>query len=253
MTQRVQAVERALALLEAIADSPSPPTVPELARSAGVNRATAWRLMNTLEHFDLAVRDEQSGRYRLGHGVLRLATAADGRHLAVRLRPLLDEASARTGGSAYLEVATRGQLVVLAESRAAGLVHVDLGGLAVPLHCGSVGKVYLASWDPAALDAFLAGPLSADSWATITDPEELRAQIEAARQTGYATQYGEHRAEWCGITAAVRDGLDRDIAYVNITLPTYSITPQQLQDLAPTMLDIAGRMGLEVTRSNSRT
>jgi hypothetical protein len=48
MTQRVQSVERALALLEAVASSEYPMSVPELAATAGVNRATAWRLHEVL-------------------------------------------------------------------------------------------------------------------------------------------------------------------------------------------------------------
>ncbi len=47
MVQRVQSVERALSLLDALASYSSPPTIPELAKAAKVNRATAWRLMNT--------------------------------------------------------------------------------------------------------------------------------------------------------------------------------------------------------------
>jgi DNA-binding IclR family transcriptional regulator len=44
----VQAVERAAALLKAVANAPQPATVPELARACGLNRSTAWRLLATL-------------------------------------------------------------------------------------------------------------------------------------------------------------------------------------------------------------
>ena len=48
--QRIQAVDRAIALLKAVAASTTPPTVLELARRCGINRATPWRLLRMLEH-----------------------------------------------------------------------------------------------------------------------------------------------------------------------------------------------------------
>src|SRR5580693_9995729 len=55
--QRIQAVDRAIVLLKAVAASTTPPTVLELARRCGINRATAWRLLRTLEHHGLVDRD----------------------------------------------------------------------------------------------------------------------------------------------------------------------------------------------------
>ena len=64
---RVQSVERALALLDAIADaSPRGSTVAELALACGINRATAWRLLATLEGRGLVDRDPATSRYQVG-------------------------------------------------------------------------------------------------------------------------------------------------------------------------------------------
>ena len=61
---RVQSVERAVALLDAIAGaSPRGSTVAELALACGINRATAWRLLATLEGRGLVDRDPATSRY----------------------------------------------------------------------------------------------------------------------------------------------------------------------------------------------
>jgi len=52
MVQRIQSVERALAMLDILAKSPRPQTIPELAKVMDINRATAWRLINTLLEFE---------------------------------------------------------------------------------------------------------------------------------------------------------------------------------------------------------
>ena len=64
--QRIQAVDRAIVLLKAVAASSTPPTVLELARRCGINRATAWRLLRTLEHHGLVNRDVVTQRYTVG-------------------------------------------------------------------------------------------------------------------------------------------------------------------------------------------
>jgi DNA-binding IclR family transcriptional regulator len=242
VAQRVQAVERALALLEAVVGSSDPPTVAELAALARVNRATAWRLLNTLVHFGLVERDDHSGRYRIGPGAFRYAAAADLDGLARRSRSVLADVAESTGGSVYLEIGTGGVLTLVAEHRCSALVAVDVAGLRVPLHCGSVGKLYLATWAPAELDALLAEGLEACTERTITDPGTLRAAIAEAGRTGVATNYGEHRLEWCGITVAVRTAAGRDLAYLNVTLPTVTTSLPQLVLLTPTLQDAATRL-----------
>ena len=145
MTQRVQSVERALSLLEAVAANHYPLSVPELANQAGVNRATAWRLMNTLEHFDLVTKDVRSGRYSMGAGAIRLAAAADIGGWAADVRPELEEVSKVTGGNAFLEINSRGNLLVIDECRAPTLIQIDIAGMTLPHDCASAGKLYHAS------------------------------------------------------------------------------------------------------------
>ncbi|MDP1712942.1 MAG: IclR family transcriptional regulator [Candidatus Nanopelagicaceae bacterium] len=239
MTQRVQAVERALNLLEALVDSSNPPTIPELAKAAGVNRSTTWRLMNTLVHFELAENIDNSGHYRIGSGAIRLSVAADGTAMVRRARPVLESVAERTGGSAFLEVATRGRLVVIDYCRSNNPIQVDVTGLDVPLHCGSVGKLYLASLPDSELDVFFGRELEALTQFTLTDPATLREEIYEARENGFAYNYKEHREEWCGISASIRDRAGRTLAYLNVTLPTFNTTKSELRDLTPIMSEAA--------------
>jgi DNA-binding IclR family transcriptional regulator len=246
MSDRVQAVERALALLEVIAASHVPPTAPELAKLAGVNRATAWRLLNTLVAFDLVERNELDGRYTIGYGAVRIAAAAGTDTLVRRARPVLERIAAETRGSAFLEVPAHGELVVLDEARSGRAIQVDLAGMRIPLHCGSVGKLYLASLPLDDLETYLAGPLAALTEFTVTDPDALREEIIGCRASGVATNYQEHTLEWCGISAAVRDDAGHDEAYVNVTLPTYDTTVGQLRALSGVLASAAREIHVRI-------
>ena len=239
MTQRVQSVERALSLLDALASYSSPPTIPELAKAAKVNRATAWRLMNTLVAFDLAERNEITGTYKVGPGALRLAAATDNSSFVRKSRPLLEKVAQKTGGSAFLEIATRGELVVMDQVRSTSPIQVDLAGMVVPLHCGSVGKLYLATLNDDELNNYLKQKLPALTKYTITKPIPLRKEIMEARVTGIAINYKEHREEWCGISAAIKDRAGRTVAYLNVTLPSFNNTREKVKSLSSVMTNAA--------------
>ncbi|WFM69918.1 helix-turn-helix domain-containing protein [Halomonas sp. CKK8] len=99
---RVEAVERALTVLEAF-DSPQEHfTLAELAQATGYYKSTLLRLLGSLTRFDYVQRDER-GRWHLGHAPVRLARRhLPGRHLATRIQPLLVRLSADSGETAAL-------------------------------------------------------------------------------------------------------------------------------------------------------
>src|ERR671934_2661732 len=87
----IQAVDRAAALLKAVADSRQPLTVVELATLTGLNRSTAWRLLATLDRHGLVERDPATQRYSVGHAMLQIAAAGDHSALVRRARPVLQQ------------------------------------------------------------------------------------------------------------------------------------------------------------------
>lgn len=224
----VQSVERALTMLEEIAASETPPSATEIAQRAGVNRATAWRLLVTLEHFHLIERDPSSGRYTVGYGAARIASVSSGASLARIARPVLEHLGAELRESIYLQVASGGRMIVLDEVRAVNPVQVDLANLEVPLHCGSVGKLFLAFLPERERDEFLAQPLTSFTDRTITDPDRLRTAIAQAKSDRFAIAYQEHLPDWAGATAAVCDRRERPLAYLNVTVPCYRYTEEDV-------------------------
>src|SRR5919201_6894677 len=95
--QRIQAVDRAAALLKAVAASAHPASAQELAEACGLNRSTAWRLLATLEQHGLVERDAVTQRYGVGYALLGIAAAADHDPLTRRARPALEQLARETG------------------------------------------------------------------------------------------------------------------------------------------------------------
>jgi len=235
----VQSVERALTMLEEISASPTPPTVSEIASRAGVNRGTAWRLLATLEHFQLIERDPHTGRYAVGYAATRIAASSGASALVRRTRPVLERLGAELDECVYLQVASGEKMIVLDEVRASRPVQVDLANLDVPLHCGSVGKLFLAFLPECEREEFLARPLERFTPRTIADPDRLRADLARARRDRFSVAYEEHLADWGGVTAVACDRRGAPLAYLNVTVPSYRYTPDTLTELSAPLLRAA--------------
>jgi DNA-binding IclR family transcriptional regulator len=212
-TGGVQSVQRAAALLEAIAGSVEPRTAPELAELCRLNRSTAWRILATLEEEGLVERE--ANRYSIGQAVARLAAAASDA-LPRAARPHLEELSRATGETVSLAVPRRLQLVYVDQVQAPHVMAADWLGRAVPLHATSTGKALLATLPPEELDAALTHSLPRFTDRTITDPAKLRTELDRTRRRGYAVSRGELETALWGASAPVTDRNERAVAVISV-------------------------------------
>lgn len=247
---RVQSVDRAAALLRAVAAAPADTaTATALAEVVGLNRTTTWRILSTLEHQRLVSRDEQTGSYSLGFGLLDLAgqagDAALGRSARVVLRRLAEE----TGETAALGVLRDGVLSYVAESTADAVVTVAWQGRPVSMHGTSTGKVMLAWSDPADVRTLLRLPrgdrLPRHTASTITSFAALEQELARTRARGYAECRGEFENSAWGVSAPVLDVTGRAVAVVSLWGPGERMTPGRFAPLGRLAMaaaaEIAGR------------
>jgi DNA-binding IclR family transcriptional regulator len=215
-TGRIQSIDRAIELLEAIAAAPEPDTAPALADRCGLNRSTAWRILATLEHHGLVEREPHGNRYSLGFAVLKLAAAAGHEPLVRLAHPLMRRLAERTGETVNLAVARRLELVYADQVQAPHVMAPNWLGHTVPLHATSTGKAFLAALAPQELDAVLRGPLERFTDTTIVDPRTLREELEHVRAQGYALSHGELELALWGVSAVASDGGGRPAAVVSV-------------------------------------
>ena len=228
---RVQSVDRAAALLRAVAAAaPRGATAATLALECQLNRATAWRLLATLEDNGLVERESEGSRYVLGLGVSRLAVAVGIDGLVRRARPVLERLSHDCGDTADLAVVRPTGLTYVDEVAPQSVMTANWLGRTVPLHATSSGKSWLA-WLPAAeVTTLLAPPLTQFTPTTITDGVALDAELATIRARGYGTCSGEFESQLYGVSAPVLDS-GRPIAVVSIWGPRDRITQARFGDL----------------------
>ncbi len=174
---RVQSLERALDLLEALA-SADELGVSDLAAKTGLVPSTAHRLLGTLVSRGYAAQSPTSGRYLMGYKLLELTSGLQDRldRLRTAARPHLEAIQAQTGETTNL-VVLEGRNAVYIES-VSGTRSVRLFteiGHAIPAHTSGSGKALLAWRAPADVEALLDGaPLTASTPRTLTTLEALQ-------------------------------------------------------------------------------
>lgn len=231
---KVQSVDRALRLLEEVADRGDGVTVAELATASDLNRATVWRLLGTLAAHGLVDRDPTSGRYHIGYGVVRLSATADHESLRRRTHPVLEDVSARSGETAALAVVGPKGLTYVDEAKPSSVLAVNWLGRDVPLHATSTGKAMLAWSPPAEVTVLLQDSLTRFTENTITDRGRLLRELAAIRARGWAGCAGELETTLYGVSAPVlADGHSRPLAIFSIWGTADRVPVTRFGDLGP--------------------
>jgi DNA-binding IclR family transcriptional regulator len=236
---RVQAVERAMELLKAVAAAERPATAWELAAACHLNRTTAWRLLITLEHSGLVERDSLTGRFSVGYTAIQVAAGADYDALARRVRPILERYAEQSGESVTLAAARRFSLVYVDQVDPPGVPWPNWLGRSLPLHATSSGKVFLAWLPQDERDAVLPAELESFTPRTVTDRAQLEGELGRIRQLGYGTCLGELEEFSSGVSAAVLDSALRPTVIVNVWGPSQRVTRDRLAPLGQMALRAA--------------
>jgi IclR family KDG regulon transcriptional repressor len=183
---KIAAVDRALSVLEALADQPDQ-GVTALAKSLGMTKTIVFRLLQTLEDRGFVFRDPERAVYSLGYrvGVLGERVGRDG-SLLFAARPVMDALRDRTLENVNLVVREGHRSLVLATRPGHHSIRLFAqAGRNGPLHAGGGSLLVLAYADASVIDAVLAEPLEAFTPYTITDREKLRETLERIRANGY--------------------------------------------------------------------
>ncbi len=248
-TTGVQSVDRAVRVLEILARTGGS-GVSDVAADLEVHKSTAFRLLAALEERGLVEQNHDRGKYQLGFGILRLASAMPVRlDLVKQARPVLDELAAQLGETVDLAVLREHYAVNVAEARGPSSVSAqNWTGQLTPLHATSSGKVLLAYLDGERRTEVLdASGLPRLTDSTVTSRSDLEDQLEQVLRTGYATTFEEYELGLNAVAVPVRDHTGIVVAAVSASGPAYRLVPDRIQEVAGVLetssVRISRRMG----------
>ncbi|WP_197040426.1 IclR family transcriptional regulator [Pseudonocardia halophobica] len=245
-----QSVRKAITLLRATA-ADRDANVSSLARSAGLPRATALRMIQTLEQEGFLLRIPGDDRVLLGPELLRLARNTDEQLLLREAsRPIVGDLVADVRETATLSVvAPDGGLDLVSQVDApAQLRPQSWVGQRFPLHASASGKVLLASYDDERLERFLAEPLAQFTPSTITTAEALRAELVRVREQHYAISRDEEEEGLSGVSTGIRGPADELLGVLSLGGPTQRLSRQRGRHAIDHLLRAAGRIEAALRR-----
>jgi DNA-binding IclR family transcriptional regulator len=237
-------VDRALALLDALAELSSGARVGELAQRTGINQSTVSRLLGTLMARGFVDRDDATGRYRLG---LRLVAYADavlaGLDVRTIARPQLERLVAQTGETATLSVpgGTQPFTIDFVPSPSNVASRAELGRPSVT-HATVTGKLLLA-FGGLPLDRLGPEPYERFTDRTQTTRAELAHEVERVRSEGVA--YGLEERE-PGLNAVGAPVLGREqilVAMLSIQGPASRLHVRRMSGLGTLLREAANAVG----------
>lgn len=251
----VQSVERAIALVEILAQSSGGTSLTDIAQRAGLNISTCHHLLATLMKAGYVAQVPGRRTYALGARVLHLGQAFMRQvDLPRRAQPVLDRLNAVTGEAVHLAVLQGDRVVTVAKREARHAVRVDTGviGTAEPPHATATGKAMLA-WLPEdhvkrILDA---NGMARFTPATVTDRSVLIEEMRHVRRNGFAFDRGEFQAGVVCVGAAVRDHSGAVIGSLSASAPEFRVSQDHLSLMREAVAEAARKLSAEFGASSS--
>jgi len=218
----IQSVDRALFLLETIAEAGGEATLTELSHRTGLNISTCHHLLATLIRRGFATKVPGRRLYALGARIFYLGHACLQVDLPRRAQPYLETINQATGETVHLAALQGDNVVTLSVREARHAVRVDTGkvGKVEAPHATSVGKAILAWLPEDEIRRILASGMKRFTEKTITDLPALLESLRVVRRNGYAIDREEYLPGVICVGSAIRDQAGTVIGAISASTPT---------------------------------
>jgi DNA-binding IclR family transcriptional regulator len=227
----VQSVDRSITVMELLSRR-GWSGVTEVANELGINKSTAYRLLTTLRDRGLVEQDATTEKYRLGFGLVMLASSVTADLDVARCsRPVCDSLAERTRETVTVAVLEGDDAVILYQSNSrSSALSVDWSGMHTPLHATAAGKIFLHYVPEDQRRRILKRSLERYTENTIVDPKALREELQRDHGRDYWYTIEELEVGLNAIAAPVRCADGVVIAAVSVSGPAFRLHPDSFQE-----------------------
>ena len=211
--------------------------VTELATALDLPKSTVHNHLVTLERNEFLVKEDDA--YRLGCRFLELgAVARDGKPIYRIAKPEVKRLAKETGELSGLIVEEHGRGVFLCRAKGDQAVHVDTyQGKRIHLHTAALGKAVLAYLPDEQVDAIIdRHGLPEMTKRTITDRDELLAELETIRERGIAFDDEERLRGLRSVAAPIRADDDTLLGAISVAGPTSRMQRERFEETLPELI-----------------
>jgi len=243
------AVERALAMLEAVAQEPEGLSNAEISRKLQIPKSSASYILRTLEAQGYLNRDAETGKYRVGLKILSLSRGAlsgiDVREVAL---PIMRHLVEKTNLTCHLAILDGPDAVYIEKVEPTGFLRVDTWvGRRMRVHATSVGKALVAHIPPERLEKIIAQTgMEKRTPKTITTVPRLLKELEKVRAQGYAIDDEENNLGARCLGAPVFDQNSMIEASLGLSGTTNQVNAHTIPRIVEALKDAARHISLQL-------
>jgi DNA-binding IclR family transcriptional regulator len=241
------AVERALAMLEAVALESEGLTNAEISRKLNIPKSSASYILRTMETRGYVARDAESGKYRVGLKILSLSRGAlDGRDVRSVALPIMRHLTQQTGLTCHLAVLDGPEAVYIEKVEPEGFIRMDTWvGRRMRVHATSVGKAIVAHIPEERLEQIVRkGGMEKRTSKTITSLPRLLKELEKVRAQGYAVDDEENNLGARCVGAPVFNERGAIEASLGLSGTTQQVSPHTMPRILEALKHAARRISV---------
>ena len=245
---RVQVLDRAFRILDALSAATEALTPTELAGSLRLHKSTIHRLLVVLES-QRFIRRTADGKYGLGTKLIEMGSRAMeqldlGEHAIPFLRRVVEE----TGETAHISVLSGTEMMSIANVTGRWtLTTPSTVGRRTQIYCTAVGKAFIAFLAEERLEPLLRRlQFRALTRRTITSSPALRTELARIRRRGFAVDNEEVEEGLRCIGAPVRDYTGEVVASISIAGPIFRIQKGRVVNLSRAVMRAADDLSADL-------
>jgi DNA-binding IclR family transcriptional regulator len=250
----IQSVKRATDIISLFSSSQTSLGVTQIAAALGLNKATVWGLITTLEQQGFLQQDPDTLKYSVGPKLFELGMVYVGSlEINTKSSRLVHGLANRTGFNVRIGIWDGGSVLItlLVLPKTEDSISHQIGPR-VPAYCSGIGKALLAYLEPDELQRYLRETeLERHTRTTIVDLEKLLIDLKESRERGYAISSEEMIPGLAALGAPIFGKTKRLVGAISISYSPASITKKNLDKLADDLLgtaaEISQKMGYYTT------
>lgn len=229
---RIQSLDRAFSVLEEVARHRDGITLSELSRALNLHTSTLYHVTRTLTGLGYLRTGSDDKRYRMGRGIFQLASACqDEAEICDTANPYLEKLAEATGEATHFAIWERRKALILVRHAGPNALQMnERAGTLRPVYCTAIGKALLSGLSPEVYADYTSDiEFTPYTPSTLKDQQELRLQVDKARQDGIAFDDCEFNAEVRCMAATVRNFSGKVIGAIGFSGPVWRMS---LTDMA---------------------
>ncbi|ANW34131.1 IclR family transcriptional regulator [Ketogulonicigenium vulgare] len=231
-TTMIQSVDRALDLLEILADAPQEMRLQDIAAAAGLKVSTCHHLLGTLTQRGYVTRGSKGKSYSLGASIHKLASGRGARFdLAREAEGYLAAMSERLGCTVLLATMDRTSLTILRQFDGGISWDASATEIATASHGTALGKAILA-WLPEPEIARVVADFGLTPFTptTIVSLIDLVESLRQIRRHGFAVEDREFKPGVLGLACALRNNAGAIIGAIGTLQPSESSSRERIRE-----------------------